>query len=82
MLASLLPGFRDLRGPLAVGYTWLLILWLLFADHLPHDRPSGNGALAKLFDLGGLLGPTVVLGVVSFVAYLIGSFGFSIPEAP
>jgi hypothetical protein len=76
VLASLLPGLRDLRGPLAVGYTWLIVLWLFFADKVPHERPANGNAIAKLFDLGDLLGPTVVLAAVSFVAYMLGSFMF------
>jgi hypothetical protein len=82
MLANLLPGLRDLRGPLAVGYTWILVLWLLFADHLPRERSESSGAMGKLFDLGDLLGPTVILAVVSFVAYMIGSFLSLDPRGP
>jgi hypothetical protein len=74
LLANLLPGLRDLRGPLTVGYMWLLILWLLFADDVPRERPRNNDVVAKLFDLGDLVGPTVVLGAVSFIAYMIGLF--------
>jgi hypothetical protein len=80
LLANLLPGLRDLRGPLTVGYMWLLNLWILFADDVPRERPSNNGVVAKLFDLGDLVGPTVVLGAVSFVAYMIGSFLFLNPQ--
>jgi hypothetical protein len=76
VLANLLPGLRDLRGPLAVGYMWLLVLWLFFADNVPRERPNDDGAFAKLFDLGELLGPAVILGAVSFAAYMIGSFLF------
>jgi hypothetical protein len=80
LLANLLPGIRDLRGPLTVGYMWLLNLWLLFADDVPRERPSNNDVVAKLFDLGNLVGATVVLAAVSFVAYMIGSLLFVNPE--
>jgi hypothetical protein len=80
MFANLLPGFRDLRGPLAVGYMWLLALWLLFADYVPRKRPASSGLAANLFDLGHFLGPTLTLGVVSFMAYLLGSFLFFDPR--
>jgi hypothetical protein len=56
VLANLPPGLRDLRGYLAVGYTWLLALWLLSAN-VPHERPYRCGVPAKLFGLGDLLGP-------------------------
>ncbi len=34
MLASLLPGLRDLRAPLTAGYVLLLAIYLAFADEL------------------------------------------------
>jgi hypothetical protein len=35
LLASLLPGLRDLRVPLAAGLMWLVVLWLSFYPDLP-----------------------------------------------
>jgi hypothetical protein len=50
MLASLLPGLRDLRAPVVTGYIWLIVLWLLLEDHVP--RPSeARGALQSLYEL-------------------------------
>jgi hypothetical protein len=43
-------------------------------DWLPTERPPGNSEVARLWDLGGTLGKTVVLAVTTFIAYLIGSF--------
>ena len=73
---SLLPGLRELRAPLVSGYLWLVTacLWLGNLGWLPTRRPSGSGEVARLWDLGGVLGTTVVLTAVTFVAYLIGSF--------
>ena len=78
---NLLPGLRDLRAPLAAGYLWLAGLWLSLthaswthASWLPSKRPPGNGEVARLWDLGGALGKTLVLAAVTFIAYLIGSF--------
>src|SRR5215207_3907336 len=34
MLTSLLPGLRELRTPLVVGWTWLVAFWILLADYL------------------------------------------------
>ncbi|MDP9352350.1 MAG: hypothetical protein M3P51_12515, partial [Chloroflexota bacterium] len=72
MLASLLPGLRDVRTPLAVGYLWLVFLWIRFADKLPQSRPQGDGVVARLYRLGELGGPPATLAAVSFVAYLLG----------
>jgi hypothetical protein len=73
MLASLLPGLRDIRTPLAVGYLWLLTAWLLFGEYVPKSRPPGNGLIAQLFDLGGLLGRAAPIAALSFIAYLLGA---------
>lgn len=47
MLAGLLPGLRQVRTPLAVGYLWLLNLWLLLADYLP--RKAAGGVVGQIF---------------------------------
>lgn len=67
MLANLLPGFRDLRTPLASGYIWLVVLWLLFRGQLQ------RGPLEDLYETSQLLGQSVLLGVLSFLAFLLGS---------
>lgn len=72
MLTSLLPGLRELRTPLAAGYVWLVDAWIIFGVHLPRHRPA-DGPLALVWDLGTFVGPTVVLAVTTFVAYLAGS---------
>ncbi len=72
MLASLLPGVRDVRTPLTVGYLWLVVLWAWFADSIPRERPSDEGLVARFFDLHDLLGPGATLAALSFVAYLLG----------
>jgi hypothetical protein len=73
---NLLPGLRELRAPLVSGYLWLISAWLFLGrmEWLPTERPPGNGEVARLWDLGGTLGKTVVLAAVTFLAYLIGSF--------
>jgi hypothetical protein len=73
MLASLLPGLRDVRTPLTVGYLWLFILWLWFADKWPSERPRDDGAIARIFDVQTLLGSSVMIAALSFVAYVLGS---------
>jgi hypothetical protein len=76
MLMSLLPGLRELRAPLASGYLWLVSAWLFLGrmDWLPTHRPTDNGEVARLWELGDALGTTAVFAAVTFIAYLIGSF--------
>jgi hypothetical protein len=72
VLANLLPGLRDLRAPLAAGFIWLLFAWLLleprYSDWDKTDTPTG-----AILALRETLTPVAFAGVVSFVAYLIGS---------
>jgi hypothetical protein len=59
MLASILPGLRELRTPLATGYVFFLDLWLLLYRYIPrHGTSDFADALSRLVDLvgkGGLL---------------------------
>lgn len=73
MLASLLPGLRDVRTPLTVGYLYLLAGWLLFADHVPRERPLGDDFVTRLFDLVGIFGPAAAVAALSFMAYVLGA---------
>jgi hypothetical protein len=73
---NILPGFRELRAPLAAGYMWLITAWL-WLDHfqlIPMSRPAGNGWLAHLWSIGIALRIGTLLAILTFVAYLIGSF--------
>lgn len=72
MLASLLPGLRDVRVPLTVGYLWLLNAWLWFSGCLPENPPK-SGLAGRAVDLGELVGPAGVLAAVSFGAYVVGA---------
>jgi hypothetical protein len=74
MLASLLPGLRDLRTPLAVGYLWLIGLWMIIGEPVittADDMPQGPFRAAYL--IAGTLGASVVLAALSFAAYLVGT---------
>jgi hypothetical protein len=73
MLASLLPGLRDLRTPLATGYLWLIAIWLLLHDRLPKTVDQATGPIRSLYQLGALAGTTASLAAVSFLAYILGS---------
>lgn len=77
MLGSLLPGVREVRTPLTVGYLWLLIAWLAFADRFPTERPDTDtdavGLTVRLFALGDIVGPAIALAALSFIAYIAGA---------
>ncbi|MEV1005008.1 hypothetical protein [Nonomuraea sp. NPDC050202] len=72
VLASLLPGIRDLRTPLTVGYLWLICGWLWFRDVLP-QRATARGPIADLYDLDGILPSGTYLAALTFIAYFLGS---------
>jgi hypothetical protein len=72
MLANLLPGLRELRTPLTIGWTWLAALWLAFGELLP-PREQAAGIVLSLYQAADVLGDATVLGVVTFIAYLLGS---------
>ncbi|ADI04389.1 hypothetical protein SBI_01268 [Streptomyces bingchenggensis BCW-1] len=50
VFASLLPGFRELRTPLAAGYLYLLSLFLFVADHIP-TKSEVQAPLDRLYDI-------------------------------
>lgn len=73
MFSSVLPGFRELRTPLAIGYLWLVNAWLVIGHDFPTHRPS-VGVLAELWTLGAYAGRAGIFTAISFVAYMIGVF--------
>jgi hypothetical protein len=71
MFASLLPGLRELRAPLAAGYIWLVFVY--FVVGAPTEVKAAPGPLQQLLTVLPPMG-TVATGIaVGFVAYLIGS---------
>lgn len=78
MLAALLPGFREVRGPLVAGFLWLLFVWLTFdIDFPPADQVAEGEPLERIYELAPLVqgvGSTVVLSVA---AYLVGSLAIA-----
>ncbi|SBS72124.1 hypothetical protein [uncultured Microbacterium sp.] len=72
MLASILPGVRQVRAPFAAGSLWFAVLWLLLEPSWSRMAESGFVA-----GVNGLLGAFSVLGqgiVIGFVVYFLGSF--------
>lgn len=76
ILASALPGFRDLRAPLTAGYLWLILLWIVLKPHVA-TRPT-NEIAGAVYDLGKSAGPIWIALGVSVCAYLIGSISQSL----
>ncbi|GAA3140079.1 hypothetical protein [Streptomyces echinatus] len=72
MLASLLPGIRELRAPLVTGYIYLLALLLLYGNKVP-TNVAADSPLKLPYDLVGWLGKPTAIAVSTFVAYLVGS---------
>ncbi|MGW2612860.1 hypothetical protein ACWC4A_52740 [Streptomyces mirabilis] len=71
MLATLLPGVREIRTPLAVGYTWLLALWLAVGHRIP-DSDRASGVVADVYRLAHAAGIVAVGVAVSVGAYILG----------
>lgn len=71
MLAALLPGLREFRTPLAVGYAWLITLWLAVGYRAPRSD-AARGFLADVYRLAHAAGPVAVGVAVSVGAYLLG----------
>ena len=78
MLTNLLPGFRDLRAPLAAGYLWLATVWVWFAQNLPGSPSDATGFLKKVYELAGVAGRPAIGIALSFAAYLIGAMATEI----
>jgi hypothetical protein len=72
MLASLLPGLRDLRAPLAAGYLWLAAGWLYFAPQLPASVNDANGVLKDIYRVADASNPVAIAAGLTFIAYLLG----------
>ncbi len=69
MLGQILPGFRELRGPLAAGFTWILLGYLIVHQHVS----TAHGKVKEIVELGEHLSPAALAVAASFVAYLLGS---------
>lgn len=66
-----MPGFREVRAPLAGGYIWVFLGWLLIAPSTPD--PAGHGPYSRIDDLAHSVGPFGIAVGVSVLAYLVGS---------
>jgi hypothetical protein len=82
MLASLLPGLRDLRAPLAAGYLWLAAGWLYFAPRLPASVNDAHGVLKDIYRVVDVSSPIAVGVGLTFVAYMVGMLSTGLLTAP
>lgn len=71
MLATVLPGVREIRTPLTVGYMWFLVLWLAIGHRLPPPSRA-SGVLADIFRISHAVGPAGTAVAVSVAAYIVG----------
>jgi hypothetical protein len=69
MLASLLPGLRELRAPLAAGYLWLVTGWLVLRDRVDTDSQAVQG----LLDLRDVTSTAGYIAALSFIAFMLGA---------
>lgn len=70
-MLNLLDGLRDLKAPLASGTVTLFALWLAFANGIAAVEP-GNSLVGNVRRLIEYLGVPATLGMVAFIAYLLG----------
>lgn len=71
MLAQILPGFRDFRTPLMTGVLWLTAIWVFLGTPIP-KKDDKEGIFGLLNQVSEYLSPALILGVLSFTAYLLG----------
>jgi hypothetical protein len=71
MLTSLLPGFRHLRTPFALGVLCGFQLWILIGDYVP-SRSEAQGFIERIYALGDIAGRAAVTAAISFLLYLVG----------
>lgn len=72
VLASLLPGFRNVRNSAAVGAISLVAMYLLLAPRWSGFTAPGSVSSQPLKALAKLLGPTATLAAIGLIAILVG----------
>lgn len=73
MLGNVLPGLRELRAPLAGGYLWLLLAWMVWGDKLPDKGAEKADPLDRLYRLEPVITSIGLAIVASVAAYIVGS---------
>jgi hypothetical protein len=72
ILSNLLPGFREIRAPLAAGFLWVAVAWLELDNHVS-THTSSSGAVNALSRLRDNVGVGAAAVAVTFVAFLVGA---------
>lgn len=72
LLMNLLPGLREVRPPLASGFIWLFLAWLLILDSNVEPANEGGivGAVYTLLSTSNTIG---AIAAITFLAYILGT---------
>jgi hypothetical protein len=81
LLASAIPGLREIRAPLVAGYIWLLSAWLVVQPKTPITAHVLNGPAGLVVQLAHVVGPVATAAAVSVAAYLVGAVSVALPGA-
>ena len=69
---------RDLRAPLAAGYTWLAVVWVLLSP-IP-NAAHATGIYLAVYRFTHAVGTVTSLAALTLVAYLIGVMSHSVSQ--
>lgn len=72
ILASILPGVRQVRTPLVTGCLWLFLVWLWVGSSI-ESATEGNGTVKRIDDLLSWITTGTAVAALGFIAYLVGS---------
>ncbi len=72
MLASLLPGLRELRTPVAAGYVYLVALLLILGGRIP-GKDSAPPSMRWVYTIAEWAGKPTIIAASVFAAYVVGS---------
>jgi hypothetical protein len=79
LLASALPGLRDVRAPLVIGYIWVLVAWLLVQPETPLVEHYDTGTTGLVVQLADSIGALWTAAAMSVAAYLLGVVSLTVP---
>ena len=76
-----MPGLRDARGPLSVGYLWILAVWVVIGTPIPTAALWNGSSFHSLALVYSYIGKGVCLGIFTAITYMFGSFIFVSPQS-
>jgi hypothetical protein len=80
LLSHFLPGLRDLRAPLSAGLAWIGLLIWFFSDRVLEPARLPTPQLQRIHDWLLTWPATAQLGLLAFLAYLLGMLSVSLTE--